>query len=112
MKPVACPACRAAGSKPTKDEPKPDGRIKVVTVRRRGRSVPVPAAWVVCQRRVIYYATGGRRQDRVVCGWGWWTTRKDLVAIARRHPKRRLLRRYQQPPGKRWGGGKDTGAEW
>lgn len=95
MKFPACAACAAVGLRPSRMAPKVDGRLKVVRVKRGGRMVSLPAAFVRCQRRVpVPFPFGAAG-----CGWGWWTVHPDMVRRAERHPSRRLLRRHQKPAG-------------
>jgi hypothetical protein len=93
-----CPACAAGGLRPVKTLGKwfkPDGRVKQQRVKRGGRMVTRPVAWVVCQRGGIYWG----RSHGTICGWGWWTAHPRLVALAEQHPARKLLRRHAKPPG-------------
>lgn len=86
-----CPACLAAGCKPVKTRgwARPDGRVKQLRVKRKGRMVTLPAAWVVCQRRSGHFGDQGP-----VCGWGWWCTIRQVVAFALCAPVQMLLRRH------------------
>jgi hypothetical protein len=80
-KPLKCPCCAAGGEKPLVQDPTrivAGGRLKEVTVHRRGQSVRRWAVWVTCR-----------------CGWSWWSANPTALEQAMKLERGRLARMPQ-----------------